>query len=102
MPVTTLKPLGELKVGDKVTRMLDGQVFMVLLVDEVKFDRYVCALWEFDKQWGMEMDDLLKWGPMYGQTGTYIIAGATDGARAFNPNAEGSIPSTGSTEAKMT
>lgn len=99
MRVTELKALPELKVGDKVTRMLDGKVFMILLVSEVKDDRYVCALWEFDKKWGMEIDDVLGWGPEYGLTGTYIIAGATDGARAFNPNAEGSIPFTGSKEA---
>jgi hypothetical protein len=71
--MTTLTKLPPLVVGDKVTRWLAGTVPMPLTVTEIKEDRYVCAMWEFDKEVGMEIDDYLQWGPKFGATGSYII-----------------------------
>jgi len=62
-----------LQVGDKVIRMLAGSIPMPLAVTEVKEDRYVCAMWEFDKTTGAEIDEDLRWGPPPLSTGSYIV-----------------------------
>jgi hypothetical protein len=52
-----------LKVGDKVIRMLGGEVAMPLVVTEVADSYVVCQAWQFDKATGAEIDDDLDWGP---------------------------------------
>lgn len=89
----------DLKVGDRVTRMMgDNKKFMDMVVVRVG-DRYlwcapnptgepvsaeqiakyeaasqeqVDALWKFDRDIGVEEDDDLKWGRSWGVTGTYL------------------------------
>lgn len=47
----------ELKIGDKVTRMLGGIFPMILGVTNITDERIVCGMWEFDKTTGIEIDD---------------------------------------------
>jgi hypothetical protein len=66
----------DVKVGDMVTRMLGDQVPMMLMkVSAVTDARIICALWEFDRATGAEVDEDLDWGPPPKMTGTYIIEG---------------------------
>jgi len=60
------------KVGDEVVRWLAGEIEQRLKVTEVKEDRLVCALWEFDKRTGAEIDEDLDWGPPPKMTGSFI------------------------------
>lgn len=62
-------------VGDKVTRMLAGTIPDRLRVTEVKPDRIVCGLWEFDPATGAEIDEDLNWGPPPKWTGSFIKRG---------------------------
>lgn len=64
--------LSSLKVGDRVIRWLAGTIPMDLLITEVVAGRIICGSWEFDQRTGMEVDDTLEWGPIYGRTGSYI------------------------------
>lgn len=63
--------LAALKVGDRVHRWLGGFP-MSIEVTAIKGDRIVCALWEFDRLTGAEIDEEIGWGPTHGITGSYI------------------------------
>jgi hypothetical protein len=54
--------LRDLKVGDKVTRMLAGTIPLELKVSEVTEDRIICGAWEFDRNLGYEIDEYFGWG----------------------------------------
>jgi hypothetical protein len=71
-----------LKIGDKVLRLLGGEVEMPLEVTQIKEKEriVVCGapempggFWEFDMQTGAEIDDDLQWGPKYGATGSFLV-----------------------------
>lgn len=61
----------DLKVGDKVTRLLAGSISMRLLVTEVE-DKYIhCGPWKFNRITGLEVDEDLGWdGETH--TGSYL------------------------------
>lgn len=63
--------LAGLKVGDPVERWLGGAP-MRMEVSRILPDRVVCALWEFCRMTGVEIDEELGWGPKSGFTGSYI------------------------------
>jgi hypothetical protein len=67
----------DVKVGDKVTRMLVGTLPMELVVTEVTDDRIKCGDWEFDRTYGYEIDEELGWGVRGAQgfieTGSFIV-----------------------------
>lgn len=74
----------DLKVGDKVQRMLGGdKPFQLMTVMDVGEKNMVCAapgtegwaldqLWTFDRESGVEEDHELGWGVKFGRTGTYL------------------------------
>jgi len=77
--VTKLPPL---KVGDKVIRWLGGEIAQPMVVLKVTPDlirwggpEYPGADWDFDPQWGCEVDDRFDWGPPPKATGSYITLG---------------------------
>jgi hypothetical protein len=50
-------------VGDKVLRWLAGiAVPMPFIATEVTDARIICGPWEFDRNTGAEIDELLGWG----------------------------------------
>lgn len=62
--------LKDLKVGDRVTRML---VPMDLIVTELTKDTITAGGgWQFDRRYGAEIDEYLRWGPPPLMTGSYI------------------------------
>lgn len=64
------------QVGDRVVRLLAGELPMELLVTEVTDDLIVCggaAGWTFDRVTGIEIDEELGWGPQFGITGSYLV-----------------------------
>jgi hypothetical protein len=65
--------LQQVNVGDVVVRYLAGSLRMHLEVTDVTHDRIICGDWEFDRQTGAEIDDVLGWGPPPKQTGSYIV-----------------------------
>lgn len=50
-----------IKPGDTVTRMLAGQIAMPLKVTKVDETCIYCGDWKFDRETGMEIDDMLGW-----------------------------------------
>lgn len=60
-----------MKVGDVVTRNMCG-IKMPLTITEIKEDKIVCSLWEFDLKTGLEIDEDLGWGPAHGGSGSFI------------------------------
>jgi hypothetical protein len=46
----------QLKIGDKVTRMLGGIVPMELIITRITDDEIICGMWKFSKQTGVEID----------------------------------------------
>lgn len=69
-----------LKVGDKVTRMLAGTIPMQMFVSGLENRRIQCKpvefpefpdYYEFDPITGAEIDDDLGWGRL--QTGSFIV-----------------------------
>lgn len=71
-----------MKVGDKLIRLLGGQIPMPVIVGEVNEDTFKVGSedgtvpwqdgWTFCKKTGAEIDDDLNWGPKYGKTGSFI------------------------------
>ena len=61
-----------LKVGDKVTRMLAGVISLELIVTKITSNTIECGDWTFDLATGAEIDDYLGWGPPPKITGSYI------------------------------
>lgn len=61
-----------IKVGDKVTRMLAGDIPMELTVQSVT-DTVIDCGWEFDRKTGCEIDDFLGWGPPPKMTGSFLV-----------------------------
>lgn len=61
-----------IKVGDSVTRMIDGQVFMKLNVTKIDDKLIYCGDWTFDLNTGVEEDPELGWGVSFGVTGSYL------------------------------
>lgn len=59
------------KPGDDVTRVFGG-LKMPLKVTACFENTLVCGPWEFDLDTGMEIDDMLGWGPTFGRSGSYI------------------------------
>jgi hypothetical protein len=66
------RDFSHLKVGDQVTRLLAGKIPMKLEVIEIKPDRIIAGLWEFDPVTGAEIDDDLGWGPPPKVTGSFL------------------------------
>lgn len=71
--------LNNIKIGDKVIRFIGnsivgGQIRDIKVVTAVTEDRIICGDWEFDKETGAEIDDMLNWGPPPKVTGSYIVS----------------------------
>lgn len=66
-------PFASLKVGDEVTRVLGGEVFMALQVTELTDKLITCGDWTFDRATGAEIDEYFRWGPEYGVTGSFLL-----------------------------
>jgi hypothetical protein len=68
--------MGELKVGDTITRWLAGTIPMELRVTEITDTEILCGPrgvgYMFDKATGAEIDEELGWGPLPKMTGSYI------------------------------
>lgn len=77
----------DLKVGDKVTRMLGGKLAMPMHITKVTEDRIFAVAdgavnlmkdddfdehWQFDRDTGIEEDEDLGWGTKYGVTGSFL------------------------------
>jgi hypothetical protein len=73
-----------LKPGDKVTRLLGGEVTMAMQVTSVDEEVLVCAAvrpdgrlfhghWQFDRETGAEEDHEIGWGKKFGVTGSYLV-----------------------------
>jgi len=52
-----------IKVGDKVVRMLAGTIPMPLVVTDVTDKLIICGDYTFDKLTGAEIDDYFGFGP---------------------------------------
>lgn len=63
----------DVKVGDKVTRMLAGSIPMDLRVSEVTDKLIICGPWTFDRITGAEIDEELGWENDY--TGSILQIG---------------------------
>ncbi len=75
-----------LKEGDKVIRLLGGDLKMPMRVVKVTKDRIFCNaikaspipdgalddLWQFDRATGVEEDASLGWGVSFGRTGSFL------------------------------
>lgn len=69
----TIKGLKDVAVGDAVFRFIgDLRTPISLHVTGVTEERIICGEWQFDKNTGAEIDELLGWGPAL--TGSYILA----------------------------
>ncbi len=62
-----------LKVGDRVIRSFAGrkQPWKVTAVSETLVT--VGMGWTFDRETGMEEDEMLRWGVKYGRTGSMLV-----------------------------
>lgn len=68
------KNFRDVKVGDKITRMLAGAIPMKLVVSEVTDTLILTAAgWKFDRETGAEVDEDLDWGPPPKMTGSYLV-----------------------------
>jgi hypothetical protein len=61
-----------MEIGDKVTRMLAGEIPHPLLITAITDERIICGAWEFDKATGAEIDPFLDWGPPPLMTGSFL------------------------------
>ena len=50
----------DIKIGDKVTRLLAGIIPMELQVTDVTNNRIICGSWEFDRDSGIEIDEYIS------------------------------------------
>jgi hypothetical protein len=64
--------LAKLQPGNVVTRMLGGELPMMLRVTKITDDLIFCGDWTFDRATGAEVDEELGWGPQFGVTGSYL------------------------------
>lgn len=62
--------LKNVKVGDRVTRMMGGEIPMDLKVSEVTDKLIICGPWSFDRETGAEIDEDLGWN--VDRTGSYL------------------------------
>lgn len=72
----------ELKIDQKLTRLLGGSIPMEVIIGEIDDETIKVGSvdgiisytdgWTFCKKTGVEIDERFKWGPKYGQTGSYI------------------------------
>jgi hypothetical protein len=73
--------------GDRVTRLLGGAP-MELVVSAVDEEFIRCGPpdtgWKFDRDTGMEVDEVIGWGPQFGVSGSYLIA-SEDGTSREEP-----------------
>jgi hypothetical protein len=46
--------------GDVILRQLGGFIPMELIITEVTDDRVICGSWEFDRNTGIEIDDMIS------------------------------------------
>ena len=84
-----MKDLSELKVGDRVRRLLSETVPMDLYVVKIDEKLIYCArtpgesdpgwIWTFDTTYGIEEDPDLGWGVESGITGSRLIGALEDG-----------------------
>jgi hypothetical protein len=82
IPVTG-RDMRHVKVGDHVLRRFPGSddfesgPTMELVATEVDNELIYCGPkgvgWSFDRTTGAEVDHDLRWGPMYGITGTFLV-----------------------------
>lgn len=74
-----VRDMRDVKVGERVPRQFPGEhdfesgATMTLTVTKVDDELIHCGLWTFDRATGMEVDHDLRWGPMYGVTGTFLV-----------------------------
>lgn len=78
------------KPGDHVLRQFPGErdfesgIQMKLVVTDIDDELIYCGPkgsgWTFDRATGAEVDHDLRWGPMYGITGTFLVGLADEGA----------------------
>ena len=83
MVTVTGRDMRHVKVGDRVLRKFPGQhdfesgFTVELVVTEVDDELIYCGPkgvgWSFDRLSGAEVDHDLRWGPMYGITGTFLV-----------------------------
>lgn len=79
--IAPLRDFTDVKVGDRVKRLLGGEVAMYLTVTEVTDKHIVCGVpslpnaegWRFDRRTGIEEDTELGWGVQFGRTGSYLV-----------------------------
>jgi hypothetical protein len=79
----TGRDMRHVKAGDRVLRQFPGShdfdsgMRMELVVTEVDDELIYCGPqgvgWSFDRATGAEVDHDLRWGPMYGITGTFLV-----------------------------
>ena len=53
--------LSDIKIGDTITRTISESIDMSLPVTNITEDKIVCGDYEFDRETGMEIDELLGW-----------------------------------------
>jgi len=96
MDMTQLKP------GDRITRLLAGEIPVRMRVLRVAGDLVYCTLpsitgkvaarrsliWAFDRTTGAEIDDSLGWGPAYGVTGSFLVPDYDPRARRWREMAD--------------
>lgn len=62
-----------MKIGDKITRMLAGEIPHELTITDIKDGLiHTGGGWTFDLETGIEVDEELGWGPKYGKSGSFL------------------------------
>jgi hypothetical protein len=57
----TMFDLSDIKIGNTITRTISESIDMSLPVTNITEDKIVFGDYEFDKETGMEIDELLGW-----------------------------------------
>jgi hypothetical protein len=69
----------DINAGDTVTRLLGGSIPMLLVVTRVDERFIYCGDegvgYKFDRESGFEVDEEIGWGPQFGLTGSFLVAG---------------------------
>ena len=73
--------LQKVKKGDMVTRMLGGEIPMLLKVHLVTNDFILCGPYKFDRKTGAEIDEDREWGPPPLMTGSFLAPATTTFAK---------------------
>lgn len=63
----------DVKVGDTVIRMLAGTIPQTMRITALTETKVTCALWDFDRATGAEIDEDLDFGPPPKMTGSFLI-----------------------------